>query len=131
MSTNCWFESLVEAIGHDRAVELTKAIGGIRIWIPRGTTPAILIEILGESIAGKLVDHFKSGRLDIPKADFVVRKLRNDRICQDFYRGATLRELALEHRLNERTIGIILEKDRNEQQQSPKRGIPDSDRPTG
>ena len=129
MGSNSRFQEIVEVIGYDRAAELTKAIGGITLWIPRGTVPLELKEILGEVEAAKLSKHFEGGRLAIPKADFIARKLRNEQICLAFYQGVTIRALALQHRLNERMIGTILEQERNER--SSERAVTDSDRPTG
>lgn len=128
MGSNSRFQEIVDVIGYDRAAELTKAIGGITIWIPRGTIPPELKEVLGDDDAAKLSKHFEGGRLAIPKADFILRKLRNVQICLAFYQGATIRALALQYRLNERMIGTILEQDRHERTECR---VTNSDRSTG
>lgn len=124
-SSNSRFQEIVNVIGYDRAVELSKAIGGITLWIARGKVPPELKEVLGDELAAKLAKQFESGRLAIPRAKFT----RNIEICKAFYQGVTVRALALKYLLSERTIMTILEKDRHER--SPERTESNSDRPTG
>jgi hypothetical protein len=130
---NSRFQEIVDVIGYDRAVDLSRAIGGITLWIARGKVPPELKEVLGEELAAKLAKQFESGRLAIPRAKFA----RDIEICKAFYQGETVRALALKYLLSERTIMAILEKDRHERSTKYTKSNSDrstksnSDRPTG
>ena len=127
MATNQRFEEIVEVIGFDQTVKLTKEIGGTITHIPKDQIPEEFIQILGTADATKLCRHFQSGRLHVPIASFVYRNNRDKSICQDFYSGVKVRALALQWHLSERTINSILARYRNDQQCKSKSRIADPD----
>lgn len=103
-------QEMAAVIGFGGVLALVREYGGVRLYVPR-TLPAehILITLLGTAAAQRLAAEY-GGRehFDIPRAEGLMRAVRNRRIRADRAAGLSLRELALKYRLTERAVSNIL-----------------------
>lgn len=103
-------QAMADVIGLDGVLALVKAFGGVRLYVPtRLPDEHILVELLGRGAAERLAAEYGGQpHFDIPRAEGLVRALRNRRILADRAAGRSLRELALQYRLTERQVAKIV-----------------------
>ncbi len=102
---------LVRLIGWDGARKLTKAFGGVRLYVPttfRDDHP--IVQAIGIEAAQKLSSEFAGERGPVlPKSDAFMRRVRNADIRERRAKGESVRKLALEFDLTEVMIYNICE----------------------
>ena len=91
-------------IGLDLTVALLKERGGTEIKIPVRAKGTILAKIIGETAAEVLVRELGTGRIQLPCAHMRGEKARKMRAIAMLREGASLREVALECDLHQRTV---------------------------
>lgn len=99
-------------IGLAATLDLVRAYGGLRIYIP---TPARvrpdhpIAKIIGvESLMALAEVYGAEDHFPLPKAERAILAVRNARIARAYETHKTARELAAEHHLTERQIERIL-----------------------
>ena len=99
-------------IGLAATLDLVRAYGGLRIYIP---TPARvrpdhpIAKIIGVDALMALAEVYGAeDHFPLPKAERAILAVRNARIARAYETHKTARELAAEHRMTERQIERIL-----------------------
>lgn len=105
---------LVRAIGEDAAFRLVKARGGTVLHVPvRLDEDHPLCDLLGPGAYGQLVQHYGSTKVELPKADSLLRQVMHARVHELDDEGATLNEIALSCNYSRRhVINILADKRR-------------------
>lgn len=100
---------LIDVLGWDKAIAYTQRFGGVRNYVPKTMTPEhAFAQVLGFELAQKLVDEFPNiGSVSMPKADSMLRHLRNTAIRTRRAAGESPRALALEYKLTETWVYLI------------------------
>lgn len=121
------FADLERVLGRDEAFKLCERLGGTVLYIPsakRIGPDHRLFRILGEAAVRRLVNSdLASGSLKLPTANAIRIAARNATIRKKKHAGLSSRELALEYRLDQRTIERIVA------QHPGEAGGPQPDRP--
>jgi hypothetical protein len=102
-------QTMAEIVGMSGVLALVRAFGGVRLYVPsRLPDDHILIELLGRPAAERLAAEYGGQpHFDIPRAEGLLRAVRNRQIQADRAAGLSVRELALKYRLTERAIHDI------------------------
>lgn len=103
-------QAMAQIIGLQGVLALVRAYGGVRLYVPtRLPDDHVLIDLLGRPAAEMLAAEYGGQpHFDIPRAEGLVRALRNRRIQADRAAGLSVRDLALKHQLTERQVAKIL-----------------------
>lgn len=80
-----------------------------------------MAECIGLDAYGKLVERYGGQAIYIPKADSIVRSLRDERIRSEF-NGYNYKFLCNKYNLSERTIRAITAEKNNEMKNAPLEG---------
>ncbi|MDK2124469.1 Mor transcription activator family protein [Parachitinimonas caeni] len=110
---------LVSLLGLTPALKLCEHFGGTTLIVPKGllragqARQAELAELIGEPAALALSKHYGGDKLYVPRCAAALRHIRDQQICADFDRSSlsanqTIANLALEHRLSDKRIRVIL-----------------------
>lgn len=67
-----------------------------------------LAQLIGLDAFNKLVYYYGGSSIYVPKTDTIERQKRNTKICQDYRKGNSLKNLALKYGLTENQIRSIL-----------------------
>jgi hypothetical protein len=105
---------LARLLGRDALETLSAAWGGTHIDLPRrpeGRQWRALADLIGPEAAARLLDEWGGDRVEIPRLCAHTRARRDRRLRHQRQHGATLRALALEHRLTTRRVRQILAED--------------------
>lgn len=105
-------DSLVEVIGMQPAIELTRAFGGRIIYVPMTmeTTHPITLTI-GWKPAEELAKHYGGSQLKVPAERNVLLQLRNDCIVKEYVEElASINGLANKYGLDRAMIRKVLRK---------------------
>lgn len=98
-----------EVIGVAATLRMVEGCGGIRVFIPKRPRPEHRLQrILGEEAFRLLSARYGGETLSVPRADRIVRRLRNLTIAAAYDTGMPVRELARRHQLTERQVYAIL-----------------------
>jgi len=115
--TNKKFLELVELLGKEQANLLVKNLGGATLYFGRNektVVPSELKGLLTPESEVLLCKEYRDTSFYVPKADYLERQIRNDQIFEDYFRnGLSIRTIALQNNLVERTIHRIIERFRN------------------
>lgn len=97
-------------VGLEATLTIVKHYGGVRLYVPMSMTPDhILARLIGFEAAVKLAKEFGGmDHFDIPRAAEAVRSVRNREISEKYMKGKSLRLLAIEYQMTERSILKIL-----------------------
>lgn len=97
-------------VGLEATLTIVKHYGGVRLYVPMTMTPDhILARLIGFDAAIKLAKEFGGmDHFDIPRAAEAVRAVRNRDISEKYMKGKSLRLLAIEYQMTERSILKIL-----------------------
>lgn len=104
---------LVELIGWEATICLTRTLGGITYDMPKSADCAAgerLTEIIGRAATDKLVEHFGGSAIYLPMAATAIRRERDRAIVAEYGAGVSVNELVLKYRLCDRQIWSILKK---------------------
>lgn len=99
-------------IGLALTMRLVERYGGVLLYVPQARNfnahpDHPLVQLLGLEAALKLAGRY-NGALKIPRGVVALRALRDRAIEAAFVAGSSVRELALAHRLDLRTVERIL-----------------------
>lgn len=98
---------IASAIGYEKTLELAKAYGGLRLWIPsKPPHDWELFNILGREASSKLVQLAGGSQLEIPSCRFLNLELRNQKIRDD-RRSLSVEKLAAKYGLRREWIRKI------------------------
>jgi len=99
---------LVEKIGLPDAYRLCRERGGVRIYIPYQARPDCqLARIVSMEAVRALVEHWQGETIEVPKAETLLRQLRDREIRAARRQGVPRAELARRHNLTIRRIQDI------------------------
>lgn len=104
-------QALIECIGIENAYQLTCAFGGRPKYIPKHRDRTKLADVLPAEALDALIKRFAGVALEIPKADYFVRQLRNQQIQKESASGFSRSLLANKYGLSLRQIGNIRRQD--------------------
>mgnify|MGYP004712938381 FL=1 len=104
-------QALIDCIGIDNAYQLTCAYGGRPKYIPKHRERTKLADVLPPAALDALIKRFAGVALEIPKADHVLRQLRNQQIQEESAKGLSRSLLANKYGLSLRQIGNIRRQD--------------------
>jgi len=100
---------IADVIGMAATLNLVKAYGGVRLWVPVKLTPDhALVHAIGLQAARKLVEYCALEELWIPKAAAALRAVRDQTIRERRADGEQVARLALEYGLTDRRVWEIL-----------------------
>lgn len=108
------FQEVIDLVGPTAAQALVARYGGTDIRVPigkmgRGEIKRCLIEMMGEEVATKFMQHYGGDRLYVPRCQDFLRLERNREIIAKYDRGdVSVNDLALEYALTSRRITDIL-----------------------
>lgn len=106
---------IAELIGLPATERLVERWGGLQRYIPEHAPPGHwLRETVGAVAAARVCARFGRERLDIPKAQFAIRRAVWERIKQMRSAGASVSQISTECRLTERRVWQILREARIE-----------------
>lgn len=108
---NKLFDEVVPIIGWEATLELVRAFGGTRLYIPKVTRldeEHNLVQAIGEDAARKLAKKHPSRLMVIPRGTSLFNARRNEAIRRRFDAGESAPKLALEFGLCERQVRNIL-----------------------
>ncbi len=95
--------------GAPTAIALARSYGGHSVYIPRRVNEAHpLVALLGPEAVEALGSVYGGERINVPKADSILRQLRCRSIRAARRNGATVAALATEHGLTRRRVLQIL-----------------------
>jgi hypothetical protein len=97
-------------VGLEATLTIVKHYGGVRLYVPMTMTPDhILARLIGFDAAVKMAKEFGGmDHFDIPRAADALRAVRNREILDKYTKGKSLRLLAIEYQMTERSILKIL-----------------------
>ncbi len=103
-------QEIISLIGISQTLKLMKARGGVRTPIPyKASHTCQLASIINISSVRCLVQRYAGELLEIPKADSLLRQLRNKAIAEDYEENdMSHAELALKYNLSRGGIRKIL-----------------------
>ncbi|WP_448252849.1 Mor transcription activator family protein [Ottowia oryzae] len=105
-------QEFVRLIGLRATLDLVHAYGGLRIYVPspeRCHAEHPFAKIIGlDNLLALAKVYGQEDHFTLPKATAALLAVRNARICDAYANHKTARELAAEHRLNERQIERIV-----------------------
>ena len=102
---------MVEALGLSATLQIVKAHGGTRLFVPkRAHAQHHLANLLGMEQARMLSQHFGGESLTIPRMANAMRTRRNREIVRRYDGGESVRVLAHAYHLTDRQIYTILGK---------------------
>ncbi|MBF0444838.1 MAG: hypothetical protein HQL68_04565 [Magnetococcales bacterium] len=102
-------QPLVELIGLSEVLNLVQKCGGLEVIFSRNPKPdSILVQGVGMDIAIKLGRYYGGERVSIPKAEAMVKQLRNRAIIADADNGLTDNQLAAKYKLTTRWVREIV-----------------------
>lgn len=102
-------QDIVRGIGLHLTMNLVEAYGGVRLYVPKLplADDHYLVRLLGRKAAEKLQDMYGGDEhFDLPKAERALRAVRDAEI-RNKRLHTSVRVVALEYRLCERTIRLI------------------------
>lgn len=109
--------TLFDVIGLPDVWVLSRAYPGVRLSIPTkcaGDAFVMLRDMIGESLAIKLIANFGGENIWVPKLAKIKLALRNKRIAEEVQGGATINAVALKHGLTDRQVYNVLRKARDD-----------------
>lgn len=90
---------IADVIGIEKTLDLAKAYGGLRLWIPsKPPHDWELFNILGRENACKLIELCGGSQIEIPSCRFLNLELRNQKIRDD-RRSLSIEKLAAKYGL--------------------------------
>ena len=110
---NASLPEIVDAIGLPAALELVRAFGGVRIYLPHPDNIAAdnpVARVIGVEAARKLSALWPQERPYLPRAIDYLRRQRNQQLRQD-YRTISASQVALKYQLTERQVYEIVSTD--------------------
>ena len=114
---------IIDAIGRDKAVILSRELGGKFVYVPEAPSPDNPIaEAVGLEVLEQLTRAIGSGALYIPVG--IYKSQRDQRLNRLIAKGVTAKRLARALRLSERTVRHLSRFDRidlQKQRQSDER----------
>lgn len=100
-----------EVIGLDATINLVRAFGGTRIYVPAKMGPGHkLIAALGEEASTALSKRFKGEEIAVPRAAKALKAVRDREMCILYDTGTSVPNLAKKFQLTERQVYTILSK---------------------
>lgn len=67
-----------------------------------------LLTVVDEITVYKLLQAYSGTTLTFPRIDTIFKKIRNDRILEDFYAGISVKRLARKYNISERQTRLII-----------------------
>ncbi|SEN35959.1 Mor transcription activator family protein [Nitrosomonas marina] len=102
-------EALLSLIGEGAFTRLCMVFGGTRLYISdTKRSRQRLTVIVGEELAEKIMFHYKSACLNLPKLSVLEIERRKQAIIDDHKKGMSHRDLAMKYDVTDRHIRNIV-----------------------
>ena len=116
---------LIELLGHEAAMRLVDAFGGLEIEVPNGRVEgpltARIIQTLGGGLAARFMAHYGGEALYIPRCVQAIRDERDRAIQADYDAGSRVPDIAQKYMISERWVWVVLKRAIGDQQAGRKR----------
>lgn len=99
---------LAELVGLSPTLDVVRAYGGTRLYIPKKFMPDHpLVKVAGHEAAAKIVATYGGEHLDLPRGAAAIQAARHEQIRAERASGMTHAKLAVKFGLTERQVRTI------------------------